>query len=110
MAIIPTVRCSSLRASLAFYTGLLDFTRDDGAVVAPDDPGFCVLSRNGDPLFLSSHAGDGAFGQAIVVTTHDASCRAEPPGLNLQARMPDVRYVSERALDAYGIGTTTRPS
>ena len=71
MAIIPTVRCSSLRASLTFYTKLLDFTRDDGAVVAPDDPGFCVLSRNGDPLFLSSHAGDGAFGQAIVVTTHD---------------------------------------
>lgn len=27
--------------------------------------------RNGDPLFLSSHRGDGAFGQAIVVSTDD---------------------------------------
>ena len=33
MAIIPTVRCRSVRASLAFYTGVLDFERVDG-----DDP------------------------------------------------------------------------
>jgi len=70
MAIIPTVRCSDVRASVAFYTELLDFTRVDAAA-ALDDPGFCFLSRAGDPLFLSSHAGDGAFGQAIVVTTND---------------------------------------
>jgi catechol 2,3-dioxygenase-like lactoylglutathione lyase family enzyme len=25
MAIIPTVRCSNMRTSLAFYTGVLDF-------------------------------------------------------------------------------------
>jgi hypothetical protein len=30
-----------------------------------------VLSRNGDRLLLSSHLGDGEFGQAIVVTTDD---------------------------------------
>ena len=29
--------------------------------------------RQGDLLMLSSHAGDGAFGQAIVVTTDDAN-------------------------------------
>ena len=30
MAIIPTVRCKSMRTSLAFYTGVLDFVYVDG--------------------------------------------------------------------------------
>lgn len=33
------------------------------------DPSFSILSRDGDRLFLSSHRGDGEFGQAVVVTT-----------------------------------------
>lgn len=70
MSIIPTVRCSNLGASLAFYTELLDFTRVDESEER-SDPGFSVLTRAGDRLFLSSHAGDGVFGQAIVVTTTD---------------------------------------
>lgn len=70
MAIIPTVRCSRMAASIAFYTGVLDFEcvergPDDG------DPSFGVLLREGDRLFLSSHRGDGEFGQAIVVLTED---------------------------------------
>jgi catechol 2,3-dioxygenase-like lactoylglutathione lyase family enzyme len=70
MAIIPTVRCRSMRASLAFYTGVLDFEHvyGDGRM---DDPAFSVLVRDGHQLFLSSHGGDGEFGQAIVVTTDD---------------------------------------
>jgi catechol 2,3-dioxygenase-like lactoylglutathione lyase family enzyme len=70
MAIIPTLRCRRIRASLAFYTEVLDFTHvgGDGRV---DDPAFAVLARGGDALILSSHAGDGAFGQAVVVTTPD---------------------------------------
>ena len=70
MAIIPTVRCSSMKTSLAFYTAVLDFERvyiDDD----PRDPSFSVLSRDGYQLFLSSHRGDGQFGQAIVITTDD---------------------------------------
>ena len=64
MAIIPTVRCRSLKASLDFYTQVLDFSRvDDG----DDVSGFAILSRAGDHLFLSTGAGDGEFGQAIVV-------------------------------------------
>lgn len=70
MAIIPTVRCRSMRAALAFYTGVLDFDRVDGDETL-DDPGFSVLAREGDRLFLSSHRGDGEFGQAVVVTTSD---------------------------------------
>ena len=70
MAIIPTVRCKSMRTALAFYTGVLDFAYVDGDD-DPSDPSFSVLSRDGDQLILSSHRGDGAFGQAIAVTTDD---------------------------------------
>jgi catechol 2,3-dioxygenase-like lactoylglutathione lyase family enzyme len=70
MAILPTVRCRNMKTSLAFYTGVLDFERVDGDDDIAD-PSFCVLSRNGDRLLLSSHCGDGEFGQAIVVTTDD---------------------------------------
>ena len=70
MAIIPTVRCSNMKASLAFYTGVLDFECVEGDE-DPADPAFCGLSRNGDRLLLSSHGGDGEYGQAIVVTTDD---------------------------------------
>lgn len=70
MAIIPTVRCRSMRTSLAFYTGVLDFERTDGDDDL-GDPCFSVLSRDGGQLILSSHRGDGAFGQSIAITTHD---------------------------------------
>jgi catechol 2,3-dioxygenase-like lactoylglutathione lyase family enzyme len=70
MAIIPTVRCRNLRASLHFYTSVLDFRRSDGSNPA-DDAGFAILSRAGDLLFLSTGSGDGEFGQAVVVMTED---------------------------------------
>jgi hypothetical protein len=59
-----------MRTSLAFYTGVIDFERVDGDDDLAD-PSFSVLSRNGDRLLLSSHGGDGEFGQVIVVTTDD---------------------------------------
>jgi catechol 2,3-dioxygenase-like lactoylglutathione lyase family enzyme len=68
MAIIPTVRCSNMRQSLAFYTSVLDFELVNGDDDLAD-PSFSVLSRDGGRLFLSSHRGDGEFGQAVVVTT-----------------------------------------
>ena len=68
MAIIPTVRCSNMRASLEFYTRVLDFERTDGDDTL-DDPCFNALWRAGDQLYLSSHRGDGEFGQVIVVPT-----------------------------------------
>ncbi len=70
MAIIPTVRCRNMRTSLAFYTGVLDFVHVDGDDDL-SDPSFSVLSRDGSQLILSSHRGDGAFGQAIAITTED---------------------------------------
>ena len=70
MAIIPTVRCRSMTTSLAFYTGVLDLQHVDGDDDLAD-ASFSLLSRDGEQLFLSSHRGDGAFGQAIVITTDE---------------------------------------
>ena len=70
MAIIPTVRCRNMRKSLAFYTGVLDFEHVDGDDVL-DDPSYSVVARGEDRLILSSHRGDGKFGQAVVVTTEN---------------------------------------
>jgi catechol 2,3-dioxygenase-like lactoylglutathione lyase family enzyme len=70
MAIIPTVRCRNMKRSLAFYTGVLDFERVDGDD-SLDDPSFHVLTREGGYLTLSSHTGDGEFGQCVIVTTTD---------------------------------------
>ena len=47
---------------------MLDFEHVDGDDDL-DDPCFSVLAREGDQLWLSSHHGDGQFGQAIVITT-----------------------------------------
>lgn len=66
MAIIPTVLCRALPRSVAFYTRVLDFELVE-AWSGLSDPGFARLTRHGDALYLSSHAGDGAFGQAIVI-------------------------------------------
>jgi catechol 2,3-dioxygenase-like lactoylglutathione lyase family enzyme len=59
-----------MEASIAFYTKVLDFERIDGDDTT-SDPSFSVLMREGAPLFLSSHRGDGEFGQAIAVLTED---------------------------------------
>lgn len=71
MTIVPTVRCSSMRRSLAFYTQVLDFTRE-GVWPSEDDPAYAVLKREGDEMHLSSHTGDGVFGQAVVIVVKDA--------------------------------------
>jgi catechol 2,3-dioxygenase-like lactoylglutathione lyase family enzyme len=70
MAIIATIRCRNIRASVAFYTEVLDFELANGDDELTD-PGFCVLTRDGDYVYLSSHSGDGEFGQAVVVITVD---------------------------------------
>jgi ketosteroid isomerase-like protein/catechol 2,3-dioxygenase-like lactoylglutathione lyase family enzyme len=58
-----------MATSLDFYTRVLDFERVEGG--EDGDPSFCVLVREGERVFLSSHGGDGEFGQAIVVATED---------------------------------------
>lgn len=67
MAIIPTVRCRRMETSIDFYTKVLDFECVEHG--GDRDPSVSVLMRGGSLLCLSSHGGDGAFGQAIVVLT-----------------------------------------
>ena len=69
MAIIPTVKSSDIARSVAFYTEVLDFeVKREWSVLT--DPGFAWLVRDGAVLNLSSHGGDGVFGQAVVVETN----------------------------------------
>jgi catechol 2,3-dioxygenase-like lactoylglutathione lyase family enzyme len=62
------MRCRDIRTSVAFYTCILDFEREDTA----DDPAeydFLTLARGDDRLALSRD--DGVFGTVVVVTTAD---------------------------------------
>ena len=108
MAILATVRCRNMRTSLVFYTGVLDFERvDDDDDLA--DPSFSVLSRSGDRLLLSSHSGDGEFGQAIVVTTDDVDAVFR----NFRKRgcaRPGIRTLSRKSMKARLIRVGARAS
>jgi catechol 2,3-dioxygenase-like lactoylglutathione lyase family enzyme len=68
MAIVPSLRCSRIKTSIAFYTEVLDFAHVGGDD-QQGDPSFQVLAREGGLLFLSSHRGDGAYGTVFVVLT-----------------------------------------
>jgi catechol 2,3-dioxygenase-like lactoylglutathione lyase family enzyme len=101
MAIIPTVRCKRMEASLAFYTTVLDFERVDGDDETAD-PSFSVLMREGAPLFLSSHRGDGAFGQAVAILIDDADAlfrKYRARGLKTPGNPHAPREVHEGPLD-----------
>src|SRR5205809_7659554 len=67
MSIITTIRCRRMQTSIDFYTNVLDFQCVEHG--GDDDPSCSALLRGGSLLLLSSHGGDGTFGQAIVVLT-----------------------------------------
>ncbi len=101
MAIIPTVRCSNMKRSLDFYTGVLDFERVDGDDDLAD-PSFSVLARGHDRLMLSSHRGDGTFGQAIVVEIDNADAlfrRFRERGLRTPGNPDAPEHVHEGPID-----------
>jgi catechol 2,3-dioxygenase-like lactoylglutathione lyase family enzyme len=101
MSLIPTVRCSNLKRSVAFYTGVLDFEHEGGDDDLTD-PAFCALSREGSRLFLSSHRGDGEFGQAVFVTTDDVDALFRKflgRGLRTPGNPAMPRHVHEGPID-----------
>lgn len=69
MSIQPFIRCSEISESLAFYTEILDFN----VLRAPDSNPtsfmsmYSLLEREGDRVHLSSHVGDGVFGNVIYI-------------------------------------------
>ena len=69
MSIQPFIKCSDISVSVPFYSDILDFN----VLRAPDlDPEsfmsmYSLLERNGDRVHLSSHSGDGVFGNVIYI-------------------------------------------
>lgn len=69
MSVEPFIKCSDIKASVAFYTEVLDFE----VIQAPDpDPQaflsvYAFLTRDGSFIHLSEHAGDGVFGSVLYV-------------------------------------------
>ena len=101
MPIIPTVRCRNMAASVAFYTCVLDFERVDGDDDMTD-PSFSALSRDGWLLYLSSHRGDGEYGQAIAITVDnvdDLFSRFRQRGLKTPGNPASPQAVHEGPLD-----------
>ena len=101
MAIIPTVRCKNMKTSLAFYTSVLDFERIGGDDEL-GDPSHIVLSRGEDQLILSSHRGDGEFGQALVVTSDDVDAvfrKFRDRGLHTPGNPNAPEHVHEGPID-----------
>src|SRR5262249_42177897 len=101
ITIIPTVRCRNMRAAVAFYTGVLDFERVDGDETL-DDPCFSLLARGAGFIFLSSHHGDGQFGQAVAVLTDDVDAlfrKFRERGLSTPGNPDEPRMVHEGPID-----------
>ena len=69
MAIIPQIRCSRFAQAFEFYTKILDFEYVDGDDPTAPDAAFCVLSREGDEIFLCSF--DGGIRSVVAVMTKD---------------------------------------
>jgi len=73
MTIEACIKCRDVQLSLVFYTKVLDFS-----IQVPPDPDpsvfmskYALLSRGASLLHLSSHEGDGVFGNLIYVRTDE---------------------------------------
>ncbi len=73
MAIEPTIKCSEILTSLKFYTEILDFIVVQPPGLEPDSfmSKYALLEREGCLVHLSSHDGDGVFGNVIYVRVND---------------------------------------
>ena len=73
MAIEPFIKCSNIKASLHFYTEILDFVVAQAPVPDPNSflSVYAFLMREGSGVHLSEHSGDGVFGSVIFVRVED---------------------------------------
>lgn len=99
MALIPLMRCRSLRSSVAFYTSVLDFVRVDGDD-DPEDRDVVFLEREGDQLCLAHD--DGIFGSVVIITTDDVDAlfrKLRQRGLRTPGNPDAPRMVHEGPID-----------
>ncbi|MBB3344796.1 VOC family protein [Luteimonas sp. RC10] len=73
--VIPQLRMTDAARSLAFYAAL-GFRVDWEHRFEPGLPLFAQLTRDGQTLFLSGHAGDGAVGGAVYFKVADVDACA----------------------------------
>lgn len=73
MGIEPFIKCSEISESLKFYTNILDFVivRPPEADPASFMSKYSLIERDGCLVHLSSHSGDGVFGNSIYVRVDD---------------------------------------
>ena len=88
--VIPQLRMTDAARSLHFYTEGLGFIEDWRHQFEPGLPLFVQISRAGQTLFLSGHAGDGHVGGTVflIVPDVDAVYRALPDWLALHVEAP----------------------
>ncbi len=76
--VIPQLRVTNAELSLSFYVERLGFKVDWEHRFEPGFPLFAQLSRQGQTIFLTEHAGDCQVGGAVYFVVPDASqCLAE---------------------------------
>jgi len=74
--VIPQLRSTSMAASLAFYRDGLGFVVDWQHQFEPGFPLFLQLTREGQTIFLTEHAGDCQVGGSIYFKVPDVDLLA----------------------------------
>lgn len=87
--VIPQLRSTDARRSLAFYVDGLGFAVDWRHQFGPGYPLFLQLTRDGQTIFLTEHAGDCQPGGAVYFRVPDVdACARDFRGRGL-ADFPD---------------------
>ena len=87
--VIPQLRITSARRSLAFYVDGLGFTVDWEHRFEPGFPLFMQLTRLGQTIFLTEHTGDCEVGGAVYFVVPDVDrCFAEFSGRGILLAEP----------------------
>ncbi|WP_157268769.1 bleomycin resistance protein [Azohydromonas aeria] len=69
--VIPQLRMTVAERSLPFYVEILGFTVDWKHQFEPGFPLFVQLTRDGQTIFLTEHAGDCQVGGAVYFVIND---------------------------------------
>ena len=71
--VIPQLRITDSKKSLSFYVEKLGFKIDWQHQFEPSFPVFAQITRQGQSLFITEHAGDCAVGGAVYFIVPDAA-------------------------------------
>ncbi len=87
--VLPQLRITNADRSLRFYVDGLGFTIDWQHQFEPGFPFFFQLTRQGQSIFLTEHAGDCQVGGAVYFIVPDAGACCAAMALNgIQATNP----------------------